>query len=145
MLAMWTLIKMAVLLICAIDDIKHKEINLIVLLGGVIVLAGSCVIGGTDITCMEVVVSIIPGLAVLVISKLAKGIGEGDGYMCVFTSLFYGISHSIDVFSMSFLLAGLYALLKKIKNKNSDPVAFAPFLLVGVIICDALFFSKRQA
>ncbi|MDO4189627.1 MAG: hypothetical protein Q4D29_11620 [Lachnospiraceae bacterium] len=78
----------------------------------------------------------IPGLVLLVISKVTSGIGEGDGYIFIFAGLLFGVTALVYIMVISFMLSGMYALAAKFikKQDNTFSFAFAPFILIGFVI-----------
>lgn len=135
-MCIWVL---AFLAVCAVQDLKAKEIKLRTLIFGGIISAGLVIFGllGGAITPVSTVCGLLPGTLVLLMSYASKGkIGVGDGIilcicgaltggLCCIACLFYGL-----------LLTALFSMIlmafRKLKFSGSLP--FVPFLFFGTII-----------
>ena len=123
------------LLICAVTDLKTKEISMRILLifgalGIVIYILES------QNSVVEEIVGILVGIGVLIICRLTRGeIGAGDGFLIIVTGIFLGGMKNIELLMGGFLLAALWALIlvifRKVNWKKELP--FVPFLFLSFI------------
>ena len=144
------LIAIVMLIICSYQDLKRKEINLSVLILSVLINTAFVVIdetseilnnnvsfSGTYIkkSVAEIVMSVFPGIFILIFSKLFGQIGEGDGYVFIAIGLISGVRIVLLAMYISFLIGGIYAAYKRFikKEKAEYGFAFVPFILIGYI------------
>lgn len=125
----------ALLLICAITDLKTKEISMRILLIfgalGIIIF-----ILGNQNSVAEELVGVLVGIGVLLICRVTGGkIGAGDGFLIVVTGIFLGGMRNVELLMGGFLLAALWALIlvifRKVNWKKELP--FVPFLFLSFI------------
>ena len=144
------LIAIAMLIVCSYQDIKRKEINLSVLIFSVLISAAFTVIDETNEIlqnnvvfsqmyirrCIGIIIaSVLPGIFILIFSKLFGQIGEGDGYVFIAIGLISGAKTVLSAMYLSFLIGGVYAAYKRFikKEKAEYGFAFVPFILIGYI------------
>ena len=144
------LIAVVMLIICSYQDLKRKEINLSVLILSVLINTAFVVIDETSEilnnnisfsgmyikkSVAEIVMSVFPGIFILIFSKLFGQIGEGDGYVFIAIGLISGVRIVLLAMYISFLIGGIYAAYKRFikKEKAEYGFAFVPFILIGYI------------
>lgn len=145
------LIAVVMLIICSYQDLKRKEINLSVLILSVLINTAFVVIDETSEilknnnisfsgmyikkSVVEIVMSVFPGIFILIFSKLFGQIGEGDGYVFIAIGLISGVRIVLLAMYISFLIGGIYAAYKRFikKEKAEYGFAFVPFILIGYI------------
>ena len=137
---MWILITFLVLVKCAYDDIKTRYVNLSILGIGLIFAIIISIVCKENICIKSVVTGIIPGLLLLAISHIFKGIGEGDAFVFIFIGIMCGYYDVIKIIFFSFTTSFIYALflltIKRVGKHYSYP--FVPFILSGFIICEII-------
>lgn len=150
MLTMRILIALMLLVICSVQDIKTKEVNIVIaaifgLLGLILSICSDVNIVLSSVPG-TVLLSIIPGIALLILSKFISGIGEGDGHIFLSLGLIVGIEDTVQTLYFSFLFSGVYALILRIIKKAdfNYSFAFAPFILTGYVLCLLLkLYTKK--
>lgn len=83
---------------------------------------------------MEMATGVIPGILVLIIGRVSRGmIGMGDGLVLIVIGAYIGATAVISVMMWSFLGASVWCMvflcLKRYRLKSRIP--FVPFLLMG--------------
>ena len=134
MFTLRVLITLIVLSICTVSDIRTREINVLVLLAGIIILI--CFGEGLRLA------GVVPGIIFLLVSKLRIGIGEGDAYILIFLGLISGLNTTFNTVAVSFMVAAVYALILKLYRRAEENYSFpfAPFILLGFTI--SIIISK---
>lgn len=120
--------------ICAVIDIRKKEIPIVI-----IALFGGCAFlyiiiwerKGWD----DIFYSFIPGLSLLLIGLCTReSIGYGDGLAAMMIGILIGWEGCVAAVTGGFLLSAVFALVllvcKKVKGKSRIP--FLPFLAAGL-------------
>lgn len=130
---MQSIVLLILLSICAIEDLKHKEVTVtyILLFGILGVLLHLFYPQGSVYSMLW---GLLLGVAVIWISILTHGeIGLGDGILLTVTGVYLGGYQNLELFLIGICLAGVWSLgiilLKKKKRK--DKIAFMPFLLMA--------------
>lgn len=130
---MQSIVLLILLSICAIEDLKHKEVTVtyILLFGILGVLLHLFYPQGS---VYSMLCGLLLGVAVMLISILTHGgIGLGDGILLTVTGVYLGGYQNLELFLIGICLAGVWSLgiilLKKKKRK--DKIAFMPFLLMA--------------
>jgi len=126
-----------VLALCSFQDIKGRYINIVppVMLSAFVILYGIIKNGNIDV---EVLISIIPGLTLLIISFISKEmVGFGDGVIVGCMGICSGIYKEIIVLGISFLLIWLSCIVgiicgRRIHRKTALP--YVPYVLMAWII-----------
>ena len=113
------------------EDIKKKTISL----NKVMLFAILAIIyrGLTkQIFCGEAVGCLMPGAVLLLLSAITKeSIGFGDGVVVMVLGLWIGGWFTMLAVCIGMLFAGIYGGVCLIR-KRKEPIAFVPFLLLGV-------------
>jgi len=142
MFEMWIEIVLFVFLgICAIWDVREKEIPLTVVWIGIAAAAILRISGATgDGTWWAAVSSLFPGVMFWVLSFVTREkVGYGDGWMLIMTGLFVGLWKCFLVLLIGLAAESMMALvLLAVKRITKDrEIPFAPFLLLGlgVVVC----------
>lgn len=129
-------ILLGLLVPCAAEDIRKKEVNVIyiLLLGivGVIVhlIAPNC-------SMSSILLGILPGIAMMAVSFFSKGgIGMGDGILLVVTGVYLGGINNLCLLLTALLMSAVWALgMLVLKRKTrKERVAFVPFLLAAYAV-----------
>lgn len=123
--------------ICAVFDIRHREIPLLWNLTGIAAAAGLEIwrIAEGLSTVAETGLSLLPGVSFL-LTGFATGekIGYGDGLILIAAGLFLGIYPCFLALCTGLIVsaaAALILLLFRRAGRNSR-IPFAPFLLIGM-------------
>lgn len=132
MYAMRILITLIILIICSISDIRNREIDIRVLFPGIIFLfirIYSC----SDYS--RTMLSLLPGVIMLILSLVYPGIGAGDAYMFIFLGACYDVRIVVNTMVISIFMACIFALVMLILKKadRSFSLPYAPFILVAFL------------
>ena len=126
--------------ICAVQDIRHKRISLILLCcgsgAGIIFRAVSGRFTVTGILC-----DLLPGAVMFLISFLSRqALGYADSFMITAAGIFLGWQKCVSILIISLLccMAVSACLLCMKKMKWRDELAFAPFLLAGSVLWEVM-------
>lgn len=132
------------LLVLTIEDIKDKQVSLLLTLSGNIIWVSSIYWKFTDVrNITAILLSILPGGILLAIAALTGKAGSGDGLVTVILGLCLGFRNCVFVVFMALIVMSLFSmcvLLSK-KGKGSTQIPFIPFLLIGWLI---LVITTRQ-
>ena len=121
--------------ICSFQDIRRKEVHIILLLIGIVMgLFGS--VAGVDITLQNRILGVTLGGFLLGLNIITKGqIGVADGLIVCIIGIALGFYTTSGMLLSALFLSALVSLvlivLKKVKRKTTIP--FIPFLLVGYV------------
>ncbi|MFV0342077.1 MAG: prepilin peptidase [Anaerocolumna sp.] len=132
----WYLLVMGFwLLLCSIQDLKRKEIHIVLILAGV-VIGIILSLFYVDITIQGRVLGFLLGVLLLGLFLLTKGqIGIADGIIMgiIGTTLgFYnGSSILLTALFVSAVLSLILIVFRKVKRKTTIP--FIPFLFIGYV------------
>ncbi len=132
----------AVMVVCAVTDIKRKELSmrLFALLG--IIAATGC-IWGQNREMLTVVAGVIPGILLIVLAKITEqSIGYGDGIILAELGLLTGAGKCMLILAAALAMAGIFSLIivvvKKVDRRHRIP--FVPFLAIAFLT--SCFFGK---
>ena len=126
------LIAFSMLLICSIEDLRTHMVNIILPIAtGLLSLL---LLRDSLIMC---IISMLPGLILIITAKFINGIGEGDGYVILSLGMIAGIDDTLTTLFLSILSASAYAGYLAIVRKTcrNKEFAFVPFIGVGYLIC----------
>lgn len=132
----------AVMVVCAVTDIKRKELSMkLFALLGIASLAG-CILGQNKEIIMTVT-GVIPGILLIVLAKITEqSIGYGDGIILAELGLFTGVGKCMLILAAALAMAGIFSLgivvFKKVDKHYKIP--FVPFLAIAFMIS---FFWER--
>ncbi|MDF2905078.1 MAG: putative rane protein [Herbinix sp.] len=126
----------AMLLCCAIQDLRNKKVTLWVLIIGAVLTVG-CLPFAHNLSIAGRIGGLAVGLAVVLLSKVTEGkIGMGDGILLCISGLSLGFWCNLELFGIALLLAAMLSILllilRRVNRKQSIP--FVPFLFVGYLI-----------
>ena len=130
---MQSVVLLILLSICAVEDLKQKEVTVTyILLFGIIGVFLHLFYPGCSVYSM--LWGLLLGIAVMAMSVLTHGeIGLGDGILLTVTGVYLGGYQNLELFLIGICLAGVWSLgvilLKKKKRK--DKIAFMPFLIMA--------------
>ena len=116
-----------------LQDLKEKKISVTYLKIGVTISVLFLIWEAwhRNVNGKEFVISLLPGLFFLLISKLAKEkVGAGDGYIFLIIGCCLGSSMTWMICQLGLILSSIYSfliLLLKRGNRNSQ-IAFVPFI-----------------
>ncbi len=130
---MQSIVLLILLSICAIEDLKHKEVTVTyILLFGI--LGVLLHLFYPEASVYSMLWGLLLGVAVILISILTHGeIGLGDGILLTVTGIYLGGYQNLELFLIGICLAGIWslgAILLK-KKKRKEKIAFMPFLLMA--------------
>lgn len=121
---------------CAAEDIRKKEVNVIyILLLGVV--GGILHLISPNCSMSSILLGLLPGAAMMALSCFTRGsIGMGDGILLVVTGVYLGGSKNLRLLLTALLLAALWALVLLVlkKKKRKERIAFVPFLLAAYAV-----------
>ena len=122
------------LIICSVEDIRTRQINMLVVYvaGFVGIILNLCIKSYTGF-----IGGIIPGTVILIFSKKCKGIGEGDAYIFMVLGLINGIEDILITLYLSSIFSSIYALCLRVLKKADykSGFAFVPFITLGYFLC----------
>lgn len=125
------------LCICAVFDIRRKEIPSVLIGVGVSAALFINVWGliKGSISFTEAGSCLLPGVFFLLMSLCTKEkVGFGDGLMLLVIGLFTGFYHCFFVLCISLILSAAFALILWLMHRvgKESRIAFAPFLVIGM-------------
>lgn len=116
------------------SDIRRKEICLWTIPLFLAGEAGWLILGEGQ--SLWIFLGVIPGVVLLLFSILSEeALGRGDGLVAMVLGIYTGALEAVLTISLAFLAAGIYSGILWIckYKKNTDSIAFVPFLLIGYI------------
>lgn len=130
---MQSVVLLILLMICAIEDFKRKEVTVTyILLFGI---AGVVLhLFYPNCSIYSILWGLLLGISVMAVSLLSRGsIGMGDGILLAVTGIYLGGYENLELFLVGLFLAGIWSLglLVLKKKKRKEQIAFIPFLLVA--------------
>lgn len=122
--------------ICAVTDIRKREIPLLVVWTGIAVAILLRAAGWiTDSGAADLLMAVLPGIFFWILSFLTKEqVGYGDGWMLLMIGLFGGYEDCFVILMLGLVLESVTALVLLVFRKVSRnaEMPFAPFLLAGM-------------
>lgn len=130
---MQNVILLILLIICAVEDFKRKEVTVTyILLFGTV---GAVLhLFYPNCSSYSMLWGLLLGIGVMAVSLLSRGsIGMGDGILLTVTGVYLGGYENLELFLLGVFLAGIWSLglLVLKKKKRKERIAFIPFLLVA--------------
>lgn len=122
-----------ILMICSIQDIKTKRIQIWWLLLCLIPAALLWMMG-KELEAWEIFGGIAVGAVLLVVSRCTKeAIGYGDGLIFIVTGVYLGMWENLRLLFTSLIFALLFSVVEVIARKKStkDEIAFIPFVWIA--------------
>lgn len=124
--------------ICAIHDLRNRKIpaKWIWICIGSMCIYRIYIISQGKSSAIESLVCILPGIVMLVISRMGKHVGSGDGWLMIASGLCLSAKELPVALVCAFAAAGLFSAgcLVFIKRGKDTHIPFVPFLLAGVVI-----------
>lgn len=120
----------AVLFVCAVADIKKKELSVkLFAMLGIVALLG-CIYGWKNAGIMAAA-GALPGILLLVLARITEqSIGYGDGILLAELGLLTGVGKCMLILAAALAMAGVFSLVivvvKKVDKRYKIP--FVPFL-----------------
>ncbi|WP_075721822.1 prepilin peptidase [Roseburia sp. 499] len=132
---MQSVVLLILLVVCAVEDLKHKEVTVTyILVFGIIGVLLHLFYPNCSVYSM--LWGLLLGIAVMTVSVLSGGsIGMGDGILMTVTGVYLGGYQNLELFFIGVFLAGIWSLglLVFKKKKRKEKIAFMPFLLVAYV------------
>lgn len=126
-------ILLILLFICAMEDLKRKEVTVMyILLFGIIGVVSHLFYPNCSI--YSILWGLLLGLSIMAVSLFSRGnIGMGDGILLTVTGVYLGGYKNLELFLTGLFLAGIWSLglLVLKKKKRKEKIAFMPFLLIA--------------
>lgn len=131
------IIALAFIGICAVFDMKKKEIPLILAITGILAALGINLyqIGNGTQSLLEMAFSLLPGVFLLLISFLTREkVGYGDGLLLLAAGLFIGFYQCLLALCFSLIFSSVFGVLLLLVRKadRSSEIPFVPFLVIGM-------------
>lgn len=128
------------LIICAVCDIRKKEIPLVTVIAGIIfsilIKILEIIFGNT--TVISVVYEIFPGLFFVLLSFCTKEkIGYGDGLILIVCGMALGFDQCFIGLCIALLFSSVFSIVLLIlhKVKRNSGLPFVPFIAIGMGVC----------
>jgi leader peptidase (prepilin peptidase)/N-methyltransferase len=137
------LLLIAVLAICALCDIKRRQLPLKVLLAGLLT-GGGCRILQSGLQCglmANLCCGTLPGAALLAVSLCTRGaVGLGDAVLFMVSGVYLNFWENLLLMLLSLMLAGLWGtgLLVTKKGSRKTTLPLAPFVLAAFAVLEVL-------
>lgn len=126
-------ILLILLFICAMEDLKRKEVTVMyILLFGIIGVVLHLFYPNCSI--YSILWGLLLGISIMAVSLFSRGnIGMGDGILLTVTGVYLGGYKNLELFLTGLFLAGIWSLglLVLKKKKRKEKIAFMPFLLIA--------------
>ncbi|MCM1257933.1 MAG: prepilin peptidase [Roseburia sp.] len=120
----------------SLEDIKSKEITLMVTLGSA--MAGLiCHIVYQSQSIYSMLGGMVFGGLILLFAILSRGkIGPGDGMVFMLTGLYLGVEENLALMLLSFFLAGCWAFIAIffLHRDKKEKMPFIPFLFLAYVL-----------
>lgn len=130
---MQNVILLLLLGLCALEDIKRKEVTVTyILLFGILGVVLHLFYPNCSI--YSILWGLLLGLGIMALSLFSRGsIGMGDGILLTVTGVYLGGYGNLELFLLGLFLAGIWSLglLVLKKKKRKERIAFVPFLLAA--------------
>ena len=89
-----------------------------------------------EVTLIQILISLIPGIIFLAISKATKeSLGYGDGIIVLVMGSYIGISKLVGSLVLALIFAAIWSivLLVFFRKKKQEEFPFVPFVLLGYL------------
>lgn len=126
------------LFMSAVFDIRNRKIPSVLIWSFFVIMTGYRIVmivrGMTSFA--EIIGLLLPGILLLILSRISNEIGNGDGLLVIATGCYLGGIRNIGMVFLAFLLAAFtaIALLIGARSMRNKKIAFAPFLLAASLI-----------
>ncbi|MEG0961343.1 MAG: type IV prepilin peptidase [Lachnospiraceae bacterium] len=126
---------LGLLMSCAVEDYRKKEMTLtyLLLFGIAGLLLHLC---NPICSIFSILWGMLLGAGMILISMLSRGnVGLGDGILLIITGIYLGGNENLELLCIGLALAGCWSLglLFFGKKGKKDKIAFAPFLLIAYV------------
>lgn len=121
------------LFLCGYQDWKEKEISVVLLAAGGIILPVVFWLAG-GVSPMSRMEGLLLGLGLLLLGRVTKGqIGTGDGIILCITGLCLGLKGGLNLLLWGLILAAMASLILLLFKKagRKDTIPFIPFLFLA--------------
>jgi leader peptidase (prepilin peptidase)/N-methyltransferase len=123
------------LCLCSLQDIKKKQINLLIITFGFICIFALSILC-IKISLINRLAGLFLGLLFLILNPITKGqIGIGDGLIICGMGLSFGFHQNSEILVLSLFGSALYSIIliifKRVNRKKTIP--FIPFLFLGYL------------
>ena len=123
------------LLLCAIQDLKQKEVHIWMIGIGAILIC-ICVPFYNSFSLIDCIGGVLVGGSVVLISKATRGkVGMGDGLILCATGIGLGLWGNLELFAFALFMAAVLCIvlliLRLVDRKKSIP--FVPFLFLSYL------------
>ena len=126
---------LAFLSLNTVSDIRYKKILVwSAWVFGIFGLAYGLITN--ELTWMQILISLVPGIIFLVISKVTKeSMGYGDGIIVLVMGSYISIAKLVGSLILALILAAIWSivLLVFFRKKKQEEFPFVPFVLLGYL------------
>lgn len=124
-----------VLMVCAMIDMKKREIPLILLGSAFMILCLSFPLHN-NITWIEGIGGVLIGITLFGVNKISRGqIGSGDAFVFCITGVYLGFWENLNLLLYSLFIAAVFSIgliiIKKVHRKYAIP--FVPFVFLAYL------------
>lgn len=124
----------AVLLLCSVQDLKNKMINIVIPLIAMILIIAVRILYG-ECSYFDMLLSVLPGIIILLIAMAGKEmIGFADGIVICFVGTCQGLNTNIKVILLSFAIAWLVIIFEITVagiEKDKIEIPFVPCIAIA--------------
>ena len=126
------------LLISSFLDIRSKKLPTVWVLGGLLIMGiysmFSLLLGKRE--WVDLLGTLLPGISILLLSKISNQIGSGDGLLFLFTGLYFSVREQWTMVFLSFFLAaaGSICLLLGKRSCKNRRIPFVPYIGAAAIV-----------
>lgn len=123
--------------VCAVFDIRHREIPLLLIIVGVMAALGIDIwwIGEGAVTVVETGIALLPGVFFLLTSSFTREkVGYGDGLLLIILGLLLGAYRCFFILSIGLIFSAVISLFLLLLHRagRHSRIPFAPFLVLGM-------------
>lgn len=130
------------LFICSLFDLRERQIPMIVIYVGIFASLGIRICEGIKgISLLDVIIALLPGICFWLLSFIShEKVGYGDGWLLIFVGVTTGFRGCLLILLVSMVLESVLVifLLAIGRIQKDEEMAFAPFLLTGMVVVTCL-------